>query len=234
MLGYVRYLQGFQDDALANLLKSEELIREHGEDCERFLIVTYGNLAWLRYYRGLYSQCNSFLEKLVGIKEKFPTGSPTVLHPEVYGETGWTFLKFNYKYYEKAKECFKRALELEPDNSEWNAGYAIDLYRTEIEPPRVEDSLTGKQLRRAIEKNPEDAVLMMLLGLRLLLLKQYNESKKLVDEAFEMDPSNPHVIRYVGKYFRHGGSVDRSIALFKRAVERNYNYAILHHQLALC
>ena len=157
-----------------------------------------------------------------------------MLHPEVYGEKGWTFLKFNYKYYEKAKECFKRALALEPDDSEWNAGYAIDLYRTEIEPPRVEDSLTVKQLRRAIEKKPEDAVLMVLLGLRLALFKQYNESEKLVDEAFEMDPSNPHVIRYVGKYFRHCGSVDRSIALLKRAVERNYNYAILHHQLALC
>ena len=233
-LGYVRYLQGFLDDAFANLLKSEELTREHGEDCERFLIVTYGNLAWLHYYRGLYSQCNSFLEKLVGIKEKFPTGSPTVLYPEVYGETGWTFLKFNYKYYEKAKECFKRALELEPGDSEWNAGYAIALYRTEVEPPRIEDSLTVKQLRQAVEKNPDDAVLMVLLGLRLAVFKQYNESEKLVDEAFEMDPSNPHVIRYVGKYFRHGGSVGRSIALFKRAAERTNNSAFLHHQLALC
>ncbi|XP_063077011.1 interferon-induced protein with tetratricopeptide repeats 5-like [Engraulis encrasicolus] len=234
-LAFVRYLQGSSDDAIANLVQSEELVREHhGEDYEQFLIVTYGNYAWLHYHRGEYPQCESYLEKLADIMQKFPTGSPTVLHPQVYGEKGWTFLKFSHKYYDRAKEYFKRALELEPDSSEWNAGYAFALYRTEFEMPGVKDSETVKQLRRAIEINPQDAVLRVLLGLRLNILKQYEESEELVADALEMDPSNPHVIRYVGKYFRHNGSVDRSIVLLKRAMERTQNSAFLHHQLALC
>ncbi|KAL2078344.1 hypothetical protein ACEWY4_026029 [Coilia grayii] len=234
-LAYVRYLQGFPDDGIANLLKSEELAREHyGDDCERFLIVIYGNYAWLHYHRGDYPQCESYLGKLAGIKQKFPTESPTVLHPEVYGEKGWTFLKFARNYYDRAKECFKKALELEPENSEWNAGYAIALYRTEYEMSGVENSETVKQLRRAIEINPGDAVLLVLLGLRLKVLKQVSESERLVEDALELDPNNPHVIRYVGKYLRNSGSVDRSIALLKRAMERTENSAFLHHQLALC
>ncbi|XP_063077395.1 interferon-induced protein with tetratricopeptide repeats 5-like [Engraulis encrasicolus] len=235
-LAYVRYLQGSSDDAIANLVQAEELAREHhGEDCEQFLIVTYGNYAWLHYHRGEYPQCESYLEKLADIMQKFPTGSPTVLHPQVYGEKGWTFLKIARKYYDRAKEFFKKALELDPDSSEWNAGYAIALYRTDYETRGVKDSETAvKQLRRAIEINPQDAVLRVLLGLRLNLLKQYKESEELVADALEMDPSNPHVIRYVGKYFRHSGSVDRSIALLKRAVERTQDSAFLHHQLALC
>ncbi|XP_062382962.1 interferon-induced protein with tetratricopeptide repeats 5-like [Sardina pilchardus] len=234
-LAYVRYLQGFLDDALTNLLKSEEKGREyHGDDCERFLIITYGNLAWLHYHRGSYSQCESYLEKLVGIKEKFPTASPTELHPEVYGQKGWTYLKFAHKYRHIAKQCFKKALEQEPDESEWNAGYGIALHRTESKKTRLEDSQVVKQLRRALDINPGDAVLMALLGLRLKMFKKHNEAKRLIEEALEMDPSNPHVIRYVAKYFRQSGSVDHSIALLNTAVERTPNSSFLHHQIALC
>ncbi|XP_076155034.1 interferon-induced protein with tetratricopeptide repeats 5-like [Alosa pseudoharengus] len=235
-LAYVRYLQGFPDDALTNLLKSEEKGREyHGDDCEWFLIVTYGNLAWLHHHLGSYSQCESYLEKLVAIKEKFPTGSSTVLHPEVYGQKGWTYLKFAYKYYERAKQCFEKALEQEPDDSDWNTGYAIVLYRTENDMSRLEDSLAVKQLRRAIEINPEDVVLKVLLGLRLaIVFKKHEEAKRLIEEADKMDSSNPHVIRYIVKYLRNSGYVDRAIALLRRAVERTNNSAFLHHQLALC
>ncbi|XP_063079964.1 interferon-induced protein with tetratricopeptide repeats 5-like [Engraulis encrasicolus] len=234
-LAYVKYLQGSSDHAIANLVQSEELAREHhGEDCEQFLIVTYGDYAWLHYHRGEYPQCESYLEKLADIMQKFPTESPAVLHPEVYGEKGWTFLKFAHKHHDRARESFKRALELEPDSSEWNAGYAVALYRTEYETAGVEDSETVKQLRRAIEINPQDAVLRVLLGLRLNVLEQYKEGEELIEDALKMDPSNTHVMRYVGKYFRHSGSVDQSIALLERAMECTQNSAFLHHQIALC
>ena len=65
------------------------------------------------------------------LQVKHPADSSTVLHPEVYGEKAWTFLKFSKSYYPKAIECFCRALELQPDDCEFNNGYAIALYRTE-------------------------------------------------------------------------------------------------------
>ena len=62
---------------------------------------------------------------------KYPTGSSEVIHPEVYGEMAWTYFKFSRSYYPKAIDCFRKALELQPDDIEWNAGFAIALYRTE-------------------------------------------------------------------------------------------------------
>lgn len=63
------------------------------------------------------------------LQMKYPTGSSTALLPEVYGEKGWTYLKL---YNLKAVDCFQQALELQPDDSEWNAGYAIALHRREM------------------------------------------------------------------------------------------------------
>lgn len=62
---------------------------------------------------------------------KYPTASSTDLHPEVLGEKGWTYLKFSRSYYPKAVDCFREAVKLQPKDREWNAGYAIALYRTE-------------------------------------------------------------------------------------------------------
>ncbi|XP_030630940.1 interferon-induced protein with tetratricopeptide repeats 5-like [Chanos chanos] len=235
LIAFVKYLLGSSQEALTYLQKSVELTKEcQGEDSERNLIVTYGDLAWLHYHTGDYTQCESYLGKLKDIRERCPTKSTSDLHPEVLGEKGWTFFKFSRKYYDKAKECFKKALEQEPDESEWNAGYAIVLFRTEKENSSPEESPTIQQLRRAIETNQDDAVLKVLLALKLSVYKKFKEADDLVEKALEMSPDSPHVIRYVGKYFRNQGSLDRSTALLKRALDRTPNSAFIHHQLALC
>ncbi|KAL6475173.1 hypothetical protein MHYP_G00162130 [Metynnis hypsauchen] len=234
-LAFVKYLLGFPTEALSNLQKCEELTKEYREnDCDKWLIVTYGNMAWLQYHMKSYAECESYVEKLRDIAERFPMEPASALHHEVLGEKAWALFKFSRENYERAKECFRKALELEPNEGEWNAGYAIVLYRTETEPSNPTDSPTIKQLRRAIEIKPGDDVLKVLLGLKLAAYKKYNEAESLMEKALENSPEDPHVIRYVGKFFRNQGSVDRAIALFKRALEKTPNSGFIHHQLALC
>ncbi|XP_010893895.2 interferon-induced protein with tetratricopeptide repeats 10 [Esox lucius] len=234
-LAYIKYLKGYPEEAMADLLKAEELTRLHcGEDFEKHLMVIYGDLAWLQYHVGDYIKSQSYLDKLAKIKDKFPTASTSLLRPEIYGEKGWTFLKYSYKHYDKALECFKKAVEMEPNDSELNAGYAITLYRTETELSSVDDSAAIKQLRRAIEINPQDAVLMVLLGLKLADYKRFGEAEKLVEDALEISPDCPHVTRYVGKFLRKQGHLDKSIDMLKRALKRTSQSPIIHHQLALC
>ncbi|XP_051523372.1 interferon-induced protein with tetratricopeptide repeats 5-like [Myxocyprinus asiaticus] len=60
------------------------------------------------------------------------------------------------------------------------------------------------------------------------------ESEKLVEEALNGSPEHPHVMRYVGIFFRDQGSIDRSVALLKKALESSPNSCFTHHQLALC
>ncbi|XP_078147088.1 interferon-induced protein with tetratricopeptide repeats 5-like [Centroberyx gerrardi] len=238
-LAYVRYLQGRPEEAASLLSQSEEKTREcFGEESERRLIVTYGDLAWLSYHSGDFTQSDTYCRRVEDILVKYPTGSPTVLHPEVYGEKAWTFLKFSVHYYPKAIICFLKALELQPDDSEWNTGYAIALYRTEwIDPEtflEAEESPAVKQLRRALEIDPDDAVLLALLALKLSFYKKHQEAESLMERVLEIGPDSPHVTRYVAKYLRQQGQVDRSIDLLQRVLQRSSQSAFIHHQLALC
>lgn len=234
-LAYVQFLLGFHEEAHHSLMTSRELhIESHGDEFHKTLIVTYGNLAWLNYHMKNYTECESYLKKLQKINETFPAEFSSI--PEVLGEKGWTFLKFSRKYYDGAKECFRKAVELEPEEPEWHTGYAIALYRTEFESSTLslEDSATVKQLRLAIEMNPDDDVLKVLLSLRLIVYKRYKEAESWVEKALKKSPDHPHVMRYVGKFFRNQGCVDRSIDLLKRALEHSPNSSFIHHQLALC
>lgn len=232
LIGYVKFLLGDEKEAFSHLLRSEALIKERfGDHCDKFLIVTYGNFGWFNYHMKNYRECEVYLKKLEEINEKLPTESAS----EVLGEKGWTFLKSSRKYYERAKEVFKKAVEMDPDNSEWNAGYAIALYRTETESCTV-DSPAISQLRKANDINPDDDVIKVQLGMKLLLSSKQlmNESEKLVEAALNGSPDHPHVVRYVGMYFRDRGSLDRSIELLERVLKSSVSSCFLHHQLALC
>uniref|UniRef100_A0A3Q2Q161 Interferon-induced protein with tetratricopeptide repeats 5 n=1 Tax=Fundulus heteroclitus TaxID=8078 RepID=A0A3Q2Q161_FUNHE len=248
----LRYLQNQPEEALSLLLQSEQKTREcYGEESERRLIVTYGDLAWLKYHTGYYLESQTYLCCLLLPQKKYPSSSSTVLHPEVYGEQGWTYLKFSKSLYPKAIECFLSALEIQKDDSEWNAGYAIALFRTERvsfpsnikqislqnkpEPfEKPEDSAAIKQLHQALEINPDDAVLLSMLSVKLGAYKKHEEAESLVEKALKTDPENPHVLRYIAKYLRNQGENDRSIDLLERALKRTSQSAFIHHQLGLC
>nr|XP_023686798.1 interferon-induced protein with tetratricopeptide repeats 5-like isoform X2 [Paramormyrops kingsleyae] len=233
-LAFVKYLQDQPKEALTNLTKAEDHIRKHNEECEKMLIVTYGDFAWLYYHLNDHVKSMHYLEKLEDIKQRFPTQSPTAFHAEVYGEMGWTFLMYSRKYHEKAKECFEKALIEHPDNPDWNCGYATALCRVEYGSNTTEDSPAGKQLRRALELSPGDPYIMALLGLKLADHGRLNEAEELIERALMISPDNPHVMRYVAKFFRQLGSMDKAIDLFNRTLEKTPNSAFLHHQIAVC
>ncbi|KAL1274582.1 hypothetical protein QQF64_027396 [Cirrhinus molitorella] len=235
-LGFVQYLYGNQQEALANLQKSVALAKEHYKDSDEVLIATYGDLAWLHYHMNEFSKCEDYLKELERIRRKFSEGFTYSV--EVLREKGWTFLKFSQKYYNAAKECFRRALEMNPDDSDLNAAYAIALYRTTNDTSDSSDSSTIKQLKRAIKLDPDDAVLLVLLALRMLHnrddRKTYETALSKVIMALKMSPENPHVIRYAAKFCRQLGNMDAAISLLIEALQATPNSAFIHHQLAIC
>ncbi|XP_072525715.1 uncharacterized protein [Salminus brasiliensis] len=251
-LAFVRYLYGDLDKALTNLHKSEDFAKKYyGEDRDKFLMVTYGDLAWLQFHLENVSLAEDYLKKVDGISVKFGEGPSNEVSCEMLREKGWAFLKFSRKYYCGARECFRQALEMNPDDCDLNTGYAIALYRTTDDHPGSKDSLTIAQLRRAIDLNPEDAVLLVLLALRLIRINrsptsphskvqdpfqlvQSVEGLALVVKAIEMSPENPHVMRYVAQFSRRLGSVDFAICQLEKTLVHTPDSAFMHHQLALC
>ncbi|KAK2911596.1 hypothetical protein Q8A67_003729 [Cirrhinus molitorella] len=73
-LGFVQYLYGNQQEALANLQKSVALAKEHYKDSDEVLIATYGDLAWLHYHMNEFSKCEDYLKELERIRRKFSEG----------------------------------------------------------------------------------------------------------------------------------------------------------------
>ncbi|XP_052447871.1 interferon-induced protein with tetratricopeptide repeats 5 isoform X2 [Carassius gibelio] len=235
-LGFVQYIYGHQQEALANLQKSVQLAKEYYKDSDEVLIVTFGDLAWLHYHMNEFSKCEDYLRELERIRRKFSEGF--TYDVEVLREKGWTFLKFSYKYYNAAKECFRQALEMKPDDSDLNSGYAIVMFRTANENSESLDSPTIKQLKRAIELDPDDAVLLMLLALTMLRNRDDGKipetAKRMVAVALMKSPENPHVIRYAAKFCRQLGNMHGAISLLEEALQSTPNSAFIHHQLALC
>ncbi|XP_062381910.1 interferon-induced protein with tetratricopeptide repeats 5-like [Sardina pilchardus] len=229
ILAFVSHLQGRTDTALEYLAKSEAVLKEEKRDEAEFL-VTYSSFAWLHHHLGNMKDMETYLGKVKSIGD----GGETA----VEAEKGWSFLRFGPKFYPRAKESFQKALEAKPDSISYNVGYAIVLYRLEglvRKDVRVKpkDSPAAKQLQRALDLDPTDAEVMVLLALKH---QTYNASKsrELVLTALEKCPDMPQIIRYVGAYFRRDNSTAESIAILEEAAKRAPNSSFVYHQMGLC
>ncbi|CAI9543248.1 unnamed protein product [Staurois parvus] len=207
------------------------------EKSKKFL-VTFGNYAWIYFYMNQYEKAQMYIEKVNQIYDELKQlPNDTNKIAEVYGEQGWSMLKFNAKYYEKAKECFEKALELNPEDPEWCSGHAIAVYRLEgLNSKKCEASecKSLQALQHAVEVNPKDAVLKALLALKLQELKRDKEGRTYIEEALQQAPNLPYLLRYVAKFYRKAGLLDEALRVLKESVDLMPTSGFLHHQIGLC
>ncbi|XP_069467357.1 interferon-induced protein with tetratricopeptide repeats 5-like [Ambystoma mexicanum] len=239
LLAYVKHLKGNNAEAIESLQKAVDCIQKnHADDLDRKIIVTYWNFSWVYYHLNQLDDAHTYITKVEDACKAL--SSPfryKVQLSEIYGEQGWSCLKFAGRYCEKAKDCFKKAVELEPDEPEWNSGYATAAYRLggsfKLKTPESDDE-TLELLRRAVKLNPRDTVVMSLLSLKLQEMKQYEEAEQYMNEALEKTPYLPYLLRYAAKYYRKKGSPDESLKLLKQAINLTPTSGFLHHQIGLC
>ncbi|XP_051883714.1 interferon-induced protein with tetratricopeptide repeats 5-like [Pristis pectinata] len=238
-LAFVNCLQGNYEEAIQNLKEAEKILREnHKDEFERRSIITYGNFAWVHYHMGQLTEAQSYLDKLEMICKPLTDGPRyTAMIPEVYGEKGWSLLSSAAEYYEEAMECFAKAVEEDPDNTEWIMGYATVLFRLEAfsgTPESHERRQSVKHLRRVLELDPDDAMAMVLLALKLQELNENEEANELVEQALQKTADLPYVLRYAAKFYRQGRAVGKAVKLLKQALELTPHSCFLHHQMGIC
>ncbi|KAK2523513.1 interferon-induced protein with tetratricopeptide repeat 5 [Columba guinea] len=238
LLSYVCHLKNSNEEALKNLqIAEEEIKKNHPDEIARRSLVTWGNYAWIYYHMKRYEEAQTYVSKVENsCKELSSTAQQKNQLPDICAEKGWAFLKFGRKYYERAKNCFENALKNEPNNPDFNAGYAIATYRLEdLFYSRCEDkSLSLKLLKRAVELNPKDTFIVALLALRLQDVKQVNEGEKYIQEAMQKTPDFPHFLRYAAKFYRRKGDVDKALEILKKALRVTPKSSFLHHQVGIC
>ncbi|NXU23374.1 IFIT5 protein, partial [Thalassarche chlororhynchos] len=238
LLSYICHLKNSNEEALRNLQKAEEEVQKnHPDEIARRSLVTWGNYAWIYYHMERYKEAQTYVSKVENSCKKLSsTAQWKIQLPEIYAEQGWALLKFGGKYYKRAKNCFENALKNEPNNPEFNAGYAIAMYRLEqFSHRQCEDvSPSLEPLKRAVELNPKDTIIMALLALKLQDLKQVDEGEKYIEEAMQKTPDLPYFLRYAAKFYRRKGEVGKALELLKKALAVTPKSAFLHHQVGLC
>ncbi|XP_037660368.1 interferon-induced protein with tetratricopeptide repeats 1-like isoform X2 [Choloepus didactylus] len=238
LLAYVQHLEDQNEEALKSLKEAEDLIQqEHANQPDLRSLVTWGNYAWVYYHMGRLAETQTYLDKVENTCAKFANPSCYRMEcPEMDCEEGWALLKCGGKNYERAKACFEKALEADPENPESSTGYAITLFRLDNLNIATEKELGFSlcPLRQAIRLNPEDAYIKALLALKLQDVGHEAEGEKYIEEALTSKSSQTYVWRYAAKFYRNKGSLDEALRLLKRALQATPASSFLHHQIGLC
>ncbi|XP_059804087.1 interferon-induced protein with tetratricopeptide repeats 5-like [Hypanus sabinus] len=236
-LAFVNFLQGNYEEAIQNLKEAEKILNgNHKGEFERISIITYGNFAWVHYHMGHLTEAQSYLNKLEVIcKALGDVPRYTSMLPEMYGEKGWSLLKSTADNYEEAKECFEKALEEDPDNTEWIMGYTTALSQLESfsrTPESDKQRQAVTHVRQVVELDPDDSVAVVPLTLKLPDFSEKQEANGLVKEPPQKATDLPYVFQYAAKFYRQKRTVEKGIKLLKEALEITPNF--FHNEMAMC
>ncbi|XP_030290116.1 interferon-induced protein with tetratricopeptide repeats 1-like [Sparus aurata] len=237
--GYVQYKLGFPQDAQSLFNKAAEAFcqtRRADSDEGPWLVVNYGNLAWLHHHLGEQAESQAYLSKVNTLMNKYPSPSQDELHPEIYAEKAWTLMKFSADKKPLAADYFLRAIRMQPDMVEWKTSHVLVLYSFFMSDNKGVDDDMLEKMRIAKEQDPEN----------LYLAAQYlqecaKRGERVEDEARELAQKilrNP-VSSYSGVrpllwLYIHYVSVDEAIDLAEEALRRHPDVRHLRRCLAFC
>ncbi|KAI4814833.1 hypothetical protein KUCAC02_005020, partial [Chaenocephalus aceratus] len=234
--GFIQYRLGSNEDAQSFFNKATEAFNKmRNADEGPWLVVNYGNLAWLHHHLGDQAESEAYLSKVDALNEKYPSPSQEELHPEIYAEKAYTLMTFNGDM-NLVADYFQRAIEMQPDMVEWNSWHVLALtYAYRCSSTGLDDDIFQK-MRIAQEQDPEN---LDLAAQYLWQRAKRGESVK--DEARELATK---VLRSpVGSYsglkpllwvYRTSISDDEAIALAEEALKNHPDERYLKRRAALC
>lgn len=175
ILAYIKHCRGQHKAALGCLQQAEEFIqREHADQAEIRSLVTWGNYAWVYYHLGRFSEAQVYVDKVQQVCRKYFSPYRTE-SPEMDCEGGWTRLRCGGNQNERAKVCFEKTLEKKPKNPEFSSGLAIASYHLDNWPPSQNPV---DPLRQAIQLNPDNQYVKVLLALKLQKINREGEGER--------------------------------------------------------
>ncbi|KAG8435219.1 hypothetical protein GDO86_013242 [Hymenochirus boettgeri] len=233
----MKYLNNNYQEAISNLQKAEEKLKECNLlETHRKYLLTYSNFAWVFYCINDHEMSQLYIDKIEAIYQESKAYEDLVLS-EINGEQGWALVNSCAQYYEKAKECFEEALTGNPEDPEWNSGYATTVYRLKNFRGKIHPeykSLAFQLLKRAVILNPKDSVIKTFLALELQEMRKNIEAEKYINDALQQNPNVPYVLRYSAIFYRKAQMFEKAIDILKKAVSITPSSGFLYHQLGIC
>ncbi|XP_053179039.1 interferon-induced protein with tetratricopeptide repeats 5-like [Scomber japonicus] len=226
--GYIHYQLGFTEDAQCFFSRAAEALhhmRNTGSDEGPWLVVNYGNLAWLHHQLGEQAESQTYLSKVDTLLKEYPSPSEDELHPEIYAEKAWTLMKFGRDKTLLAADYFERAIRMQPDIVEWQTSHVMALVKGCGHPDEPLEENILEKIKIAKEHDPDNLYLAALY-----LQERAKKGRKIEDEVRELaekvlrkPPSSYSGIRPLLKLYRTYISKDEAIDLAEEALERQIN-----------
>ncbi|XP_026178700.1 interferon-induced protein with tetratricopeptide repeats 2-like [Mastacembelus armatus] len=237
--GHIHYQLGLIDDARRFFSRAAEAfrqIRNTVSDEGPWLLVNYGNQAWLHHHQGEEAESQAYLSKVDALMSEYPSPSQDELHPEVYAEKAWTLMKFRADQKLLAVDYFQRAIRMQPDMVEWQTSHVLALVNAFKHRNDKLGIDTLEKMKIAKEHDPENLFLAALY-----LETRAKKGQKTKDEAHELarrvlrKPVSSYsgikpLLRLYLKYI----SIDEAIDLAEEALERHPDERYLKRCAAIC
>ncbi|XP_059109744.1 interferon-induced protein with tetratricopeptide repeats 1-like [Peromyscus eremicus] len=225
---YVNHLKAEDEEALQSLKEAEALIQR--EQLGKRSLVTWGNCAWVHYHMGRLAKAQKYLQKVKNTCKELGSRFPFTMEcAEMYFDQGWALLKCGGHNYIEAMRKFQKVLRLEPENPEYNIGYAVAAYHIDFD-----NNISLAPLRKAVRLNPEDLNIKVCLALKLQDVGLVAEAETHIEEALSSTSCRHYIFLYIAKYYRRKGCIDKALPLLHRALQVSPASGYLHYQLGLC
>ena len=183
-----------------------------------WLVVTYGNQAWLHHHQGEQAESRACLSKIDGLMTEYP--SQDELHPEICAEKAWTLMKFSGEKKLLAADYFQRAIRMQPDVVEWQTSHVLALVNmSKHSETGVEEDIMEK-LREAKEQDPENLYLAAVYLLQLAMNGQTDQSgaRELATKVLRNPVSSYSGISPLLRFYRTFISINEAVALAEAAL----------------
>ncbi|XP_075963600.1 antiviral innate immune response effector IFIT1-like [Anarhichas minor] len=233
--GFIQYKLGFPEDAQSFFNKAAEAFRQMRKaDDGPWLVVNYGNLAWLHHHLGDQAESEAYLSKVEALMKKYPSPSQDELHAEIYAEKAWTLMKFSTDR-ELVADYFQKAIRMQPDMVEWNTSHVMGLASTFKHSDTGLEADILEKMRVAKEQDPENLCLAVYY-----LERRAKNGERVEDEARELagkilrNPVSSYSgMRAILNVFRNYVSIDEAIDLAEEALEQHPDERYLKRCAAL-
>ncbi|XP_069378794.1 interferon-induced protein with tetratricopeptide repeats 1-like [Paralichthys olivaceus] len=219
--GYVHFQLGSIEEARSFFSRAAEAFRQmRGADEGPWLVVTYGNQAWLHHRQGEQAESLACLSKVDGLMTEHP--SQEELHPEICAEKAWTLMKFSTEKRLLAADYFQRAIRMQPDMVEWQTSHVLGLVNMSKHSEGVEADIMEK-LRQATEQDPENLYLAVIYLHQLAKKGQIDKcrARELATKVLMNPASSYGGLKPLLRFYKAFTSIDEALALAEDALKKH-------------
>uniref|UniRef100_UPI0037E71397 LOW QUALITY PROTEIN: interferon-induced protein with tetratricopeptide repeats 3-like n=1 Tax=Semicossyphus pulcher TaxID=241346 RepID=UPI0037E71397 len=220
---FIQYKLGFTEDAQGLFNKAADAFKQvRNADNGPWLVVNYGNLAWLHHHLGEPAESQAYLSKVDALMREYPSPTQDELHPEIYAERAWTlmYLRENMSL---VVDLFKKAVRMQPDMVEWNTSYVLSLISAHNHSDTGLDADLLEKMRHAKEQDPENLYLAALYLEQLAKKGERIEDKacEIAKKVLRTPVCSYNCLRALLRVYTHHISVDEAIDLAEEALKKH-------------